>query len=139
MAEENTPQKDLSQLSFEDALRALESIVRRLESGDVPLDESISLYAQGEELRKRCTERLQAAEARISKLTVDAGGATRGLTGRQGLPWHTMAGGRLRNTELRAPTTASRPTVTPGPTNTSVATQAPSSMRTARSRRGKSD
>ena len=78
MAEENTPQKDLSQLSFEDALRALESIVRRLESGDVPLDESISLYAQGEELRKRCTERLQAAEARISKLTVDAGGAITG-------------------------------------------------------------
>ncbi|KAG1248393.1 hypothetical protein G6F65_019641 [Rhizopus arrhizus] len=62
----------------------------------------------------------------------------RGRTGRHGLPWHTIAGGMLRNTELRAPTTASRPIVTPGPTNTSVATQAPSSTRTARSRRGKS-
>ena len=52
MAEDSkTEPGDLSQLSFEDALRALESIVRRLESGDVPLDESISLYAQGEELR----------------------------------------------------------------------------------------
>ncbi|SEI81684.1 Exodeoxyribonuclease VII small subunit [Sphingobium sp. AP50] len=77
MAEEpSTP--DLATLSFEDALRALEQIVRRLESGDVPLDESISLYAKGEELRKRCAERLQAAEARIAKLTVDANGAVTG-------------------------------------------------------------
>jgi exodeoxyribonuclease VII, small subunit len=79
MAEDSkTEQGDLSQLSFEDALRALESIVRRLESGDVPLDESISLYAQGEELRKRCLERLQAAEARIQKLTIDPAGAVAG-------------------------------------------------------------
>lgn len=77
MAEElSTP--DPTTLSFEDALRALEQIVRRLESGDVPLDESISLYAQGEELRKRCAERLQAAEARIARLTVDANGAVTG-------------------------------------------------------------
>lgn len=72
------PPGDPSQLSFEDALRALEAIVRRLESGDVPLDESISLYTQGEALRKRCMERLQAAEARIQKLTVDASGAVTG-------------------------------------------------------------
>ena len=59
MAEDmSTP--DPSTLSFEDALRALEQIVRRLESGDVPLDESIALYAQGEELRKRCADRLLA-------------------------------------------------------------------------------
>ncbi|MFD1103486.1 exodeoxyribonuclease VII small subunit [Sphingobium olei] len=77
MAEDmSTP--DLETLSFEDALRALEQIVRRLESGDVPLDESIALYARGEELRKRCTERLQAAEARIQKLTLDAGGTVSG-------------------------------------------------------------
>ena len=79
MAEDNS-NPDPDTLSFEDALRALEQIVRRLESGDVPLDESISLYARGEELRKRCTERLQAAEARIQKLTVDASG---GVTGTQ--------------------------------------------------------
>lgn len=69
---------DLAALSFEDALRALETIVRRLESGDVPLDESISLYAQGEALRKQCTQRLADAEARIAKLTIDAGGAISG-------------------------------------------------------------
>ncbi|WP_313808941.1 exodeoxyribonuclease VII small subunit [Sphingobium sp.] len=79
MAQDSTIQQaDPSQMSFEDALRALESIVRRLESGDVPLDESISLYSQGEELRKRCLEQLQAAEARIAKLTIDAGGAVTG-------------------------------------------------------------
>lgn len=77
MAEDqSTP--DVEALSFEEALRALEQIVRRLESGDVPLDESISLYAKGEALRKRCADRLQAAEARIQKLTVDAGGAVTG-------------------------------------------------------------
>jgi exodeoxyribonuclease VII small subunit len=79
MADDSSTQSpDPAKLSFEDALRALETIVRRLESGDVPLDESISLYAQGEELRKRCTERLAAAEARIAKLTIDASGAVTG-------------------------------------------------------------
>mgnify|MGYP001544335603 FL=1 len=61
-------------LSFEDALRELESIVQRLERGDVPLDDSISLYARGEQLRAQCQKRLADAEARIEKLTFDAGG-----------------------------------------------------------------
>ena len=74
----STQAPDPASLSFEDALRALETIVRRLETGDVPLDESISLYAKGEELRKRCAERLAAAEARSAKLTVDANGAVTG-------------------------------------------------------------
>jgi len=79
MAEESMTQPtDPSTLSFEEAFRALESIVRRLENGDVPLDESISLYSEGEALRKQCMERLQAAEARIQKLTLDASGAVTG-------------------------------------------------------------
>ncbi len=61
-------------LSFEDALRELESIVHRLERGDVPLDESIALYARGEMLRGQCQKRLADAEARIEKLTIDAAG-----------------------------------------------------------------
>lgn len=73
-----SPLADPAQMSFEDALRALEGVVRRLESGDVPLDESITLYAQGEKLRAHCLERLRSAEARIAKLTVDAGGAVTG-------------------------------------------------------------
>lgn len=75
-----TPAQDPATLSFEEALRALEGIVRQLESGDVPLEESIALYARGEELRKRCLERLQAAEGRIAKLAIDAGGTVTGAT-----------------------------------------------------------
>jgi exodeoxyribonuclease VII small subunit len=39
---------DIAALSFEDALKELEVVVRRLESGEAPLDESIDLYARGE-------------------------------------------------------------------------------------------
>jgi exodeoxyribonuclease VII small subunit len=69
---------DLKEMTFESALRELEGIVQRLERGDVPLDESIALYARGEALRKQCQARLADAEARIQKLTVDASGAVTG-------------------------------------------------------------
>ncbi len=65
---------DNSALSFEDALRALEEVVRKLESGEVPLDESITLYERGEELRKLCQTRLDAASARIDKIVAGADG-----------------------------------------------------------------
>ena len=58
----------IAQMSFEDALRALEDVVRKLESGEVPLDESIGLYERGELLRKHCQARLDAAQARIEKI-----------------------------------------------------------------------
>ena len=65
-------------LSFEDALKQLETIVRQLESGDVPLDESISLYARGDALKRQCEERLKAAQARIEKISLGADGAPKG-------------------------------------------------------------
>ena len=71
MAENNTP---IADLSFEDALRSLEDVVRRLESGDVPLDESITLYERGEALRKYCQARLDAAQARIESIVAGADG-----------------------------------------------------------------
>lgn len=61
-------------LSFEDALRELEAIVRKLESGDAPLEESITLYTRGEALRAQCTRRLADAEAKIQKLTLNPAG-----------------------------------------------------------------
>lgn len=73
-----TEQTDLSTFSFEDALRELEGIVARLERGDVPLDESIALYARGEALRAQCQARLADADARIQKLTIDSGGSVTG-------------------------------------------------------------
>ncbi|RKF18382.1 exodeoxyribonuclease VII small subunit [Altericroceibacterium spongiae] len=65
---------DISQMSFEDALRALEDVVRRLEGGEVPLDESIDLYERGEKLRKHCQARLDTAQARIEKIVAGSDG-----------------------------------------------------------------
>ncbi|MCA0904493.1 exodeoxyribonuclease VII small subunit [Qipengyuania aquimaris] len=70
--------KPIGEMSFEEALRALEGVVRNLESGDVPLDESIALYERGEELRKACQARLDAAQARIEKIVQGADGKPSG-------------------------------------------------------------
>lgn len=70
--EDNTP--DISQMTFEAALGALEDVVRRLESGEVPLDESITLYERGEALRQHCQARLDAAQARIEKIVAGPDG-----------------------------------------------------------------
>ncbi len=61
-------------MSFEQALQALEKVVRDLESGEVPLDRSIDLYEQGEELRRHCQARLDAAQARIEKIVAGPDG-----------------------------------------------------------------
>jgi exodeoxyribonuclease VII small subunit len=66
--------KNIAGMSFEDALRALEEVVRKLETGEVPLDESITLYERGEALRKHCKARLDAAQARIEKIVAGEGG-----------------------------------------------------------------
>ncbi len=47
----DTETLDISEMTFEDALGALEEVVRQLESGEVPLDDSIALYERGEKLR----------------------------------------------------------------------------------------
>ena len=65
-------------LTFEEALRALEGVVRQLESGEVPLDKSIELYERGEALRKVCQARLDAAQARIEKIVAGADGRATG-------------------------------------------------------------
>jgi exodeoxyribonuclease VII small subunit len=72
------PTSDIPNLTFEDALRALEDIVRKLESGEVPLDDSISLYERGEALRGHCQARLDAAAARIDKIVAGPGGTVSG-------------------------------------------------------------
>lgn len=58
-------------LSFEQALSELESIVERLETGDVALEESIEIYQRGAQLRAYCDEKLKSAQARIEKITGD--------------------------------------------------------------------
>jgi exodeoxyribonuclease VII small subunit len=70
--------EDLSALSFEEALKQLETIVARLESGDASLDESISLYTRGDALRAQCTARLKDAQARIEAISFGTDGAPNG-------------------------------------------------------------
>jgi exodeoxyribonuclease VII small subunit len=54
--------------TFEEAQRELESIVQRLESGDASLDEAITLWERGEELYRVCSAKLDAAHGRIEEL-----------------------------------------------------------------------
>jgi exodeoxyribonuclease VII small subunit len=69
---------DVGQMPFERAIDELESIVKRLEEGKVPLEESVAIYERGEVLKRRCEELLRLAEARVEKITLDAGGKPTG-------------------------------------------------------------
>lgn len=75
MSEDNS---DITALSFEDALRALEDIVRKLEGGEVPLDSSIALYERGEKPRQHCQARLDAAQLKIEQIIAGADGQAAG-------------------------------------------------------------
>jgi len=74
MAEKADPKK----MTFEAAIEELETIVKRLEEGKVPLEESVAIYERGEVLKRRCEDLLRAAEARVEKSTLDAGGKPTG-------------------------------------------------------------
>jgi exodeoxyribonuclease VII small subunit len=74
---ENT-NADVRKLSFERAIEELESIVKRLEEGKVPLEESIAIYERGEALKRRCEDLLRQAEARVDRITTDAAGRATG-------------------------------------------------------------
>lgn len=73
-----TQPKPVAEMSFEEALRELESIVQKLERGDVPLQESIAQYERGDALRGHCDKLLQAAEAKVEKIRRGADGAAAG-------------------------------------------------------------
>ena len=55
-------------ITFEQAIEELETIINRLEEGDVPLDETINLYEKGSELKDFCEKKLQSAEVKIQKI-----------------------------------------------------------------------
>jgi exodeoxyribonuclease VII small subunit len=57
------------QLTFEAALAKLEETVRRLEEGNLPLDQAVSLFEEGTRLARLCNQQLEAAELRVSQLT----------------------------------------------------------------------
>jgi exodeoxyribonuclease VII small subunit len=66
----------VSEMSFEQAMSELESVVDRLERGEVPLDESIKLYERGAELKKRCETKLSEAEEKVAQITLEGGKPT---------------------------------------------------------------
>ena len=71
---------DIKEMTFERALKELESIVGRLERGDVELEESITIYERGEALKEHCDRLLKLAEAKVEKLTFSADGSPKGAT-----------------------------------------------------------
>ncbi|WP_313617591.1 exodeoxyribonuclease VII small subunit [Agrobacterium sp.] len=79
MTDTTSAAADVSSYSFEKAVAELESIVARLERGDVALDDSIKIYERGEALKKHCENLLTAAEKRIEKIRLDRNGAPQGV------------------------------------------------------------
>lgn len=61
--------------SFEDALKELESIVKQLEDGRIPLEESLKLYERGHALRIMCEDSLKSARLRIEEVTKNTDGS----------------------------------------------------------------
>lgn len=70
--------KKIKELSFEDAMKALETVVAQLEGGDVPLEKSIELYERGAALKNRCEEKLKEAEEKVAAITLDGDGQPSG-------------------------------------------------------------
>jgi exodeoxyribonuclease VII small subunit len=60
--------KPVEKMSFEEALRELETIVRQLEQGDVELEQSIEIYERGAALKKHCQARLDAADLKVKQI-----------------------------------------------------------------------
>lgn len=69
---------DVTSLPFEKALAELEEIVRQLEGGKVPLEDSIAIFERGELLKRHCESLLKQAEARIDRITLGPGGEPTG-------------------------------------------------------------
>ena len=78
MSDMGADSKDISALNFEDAMAALEQVVAQLESGNAPLEQSIGLYTRGTQLKAHCEAKLQDAQAKIEKITLDENGQPAG-------------------------------------------------------------
>ncbi len=72
--------KAVSGMSFEEAMKALEDVVGRLEAGEVPLEDSIKLYQRGAELKAHCQKKLAEAEEKVAQISLDEHGQPTGTT-----------------------------------------------------------
>lgn len=76
LAPAETPiEAPIEQLSFDDALAALQRTVAELEEGGLPLERSLALYERGVALHERCAKLLGEAELKVQQLVARAGGA----------------------------------------------------------------
>jgi len=73
MIDQGAP-SDIAAMSFEDALAELEQIVRRLEGGQVKLDEAIQSYERGAQLKQHCEKKLTEAQQRVDRITLGPDG-----------------------------------------------------------------
>lgn len=80
-----TAEKPVGEMTFEEAMQELESVVGRLERGDVALNESIALYERGAALKKRCEEELARAEEKVAAITLDPDGNPTGTRPVEGM------------------------------------------------------
>lgn len=84
MAEKQAPDggtvpEEIRRLSFEQAMAELESIVKKLESGQVGLEDSIEMYSRGSALKQHCEAKLRAARQRVEKIVIGASGEASGI------------------------------------------------------------
>jgi exodeoxyribonuclease VII small subunit len=75
----------VDEMSFEQAMKELETVVDQLERGDVALDQSITLYERGALLKKRCEDELKRAEEKVAAITLDQNGTATGTKPVEGL------------------------------------------------------
>jgi exodeoxyribonuclease VII small subunit len=75
MSEPATLPADIAAMSFENALAELEGIVRRLEGGQVKLDEAIQSYERGAQLKQHCETKLNEAQQRVDRIVIGSDGA----------------------------------------------------------------
>lgn len=68
-------EKPVAEMSFEEAMAALEAVVGQLERGDVALEQSIALYERGAALKAHCSGKLKDAEAKVEMIRVQEGRA----------------------------------------------------------------
>lgn len=66
--------QDVSKMSFEEAMNALEKIVQQLEKGESTLEESMCLFTEGMALSRLCSEKIDSIEHRITQLVKDSQG-----------------------------------------------------------------
>ncbi len=76
--------KPVIEMSFEEAMAALEAVVGQLERGDVALEQSIALYERGAALKAHCAGKLKDAEAKVEMIRVQEGRAV-GTTPAEGM------------------------------------------------------